>query len=218
MTIADRFEELGVVPVITIQNKTEAEPLGEALVAGGLPCAEITLRTDAALDALRLLTSQNEIMAGAGTVLSVEQAKQATDAGAAFLVSPGLNPKVVSWALEQRIPIFPGVSSATDIDMALDLGLKHLKFFPAEPLGGIKLIQALSKPYHMVRFIPTGGISLNNLEQYLSDPCILACGGSWMVKGDWIRDGNYINVREETRKTIQAVQSIRKGNEANHKG
>lgn len=209
--IADRFREQGVIPVVTIDNPAAAEPLGKALRAGGLPCVEITLRTDAALEGIRRLAAVPEMLVGAGTVLSIEQAEQALAAGAAFLVAPGLNPGVVRWALEQQVPIFPGISSATEIEAALNLGLKQLKFFPAEPLGGLSLIQALSKPYHMVSFLPTGGIGPGNLAQYLSDPCIFACGGSWMVKNEWIRAGDFNRVRDEAGKTVQLVHSIRRG-------
>lgn len=216
MKVLERFEAMGVIPVVTIQHEREAIPLAEALVEGGLPCAEITLRTDAALDGLRRLANKKDLLVGAGTVLTIEQARQATDAGAAFLVSPGLNPNVVRWALENQIPFFPGVSSATDIETALELGLETLKFFPAEPLGGISLIKALSKPYHMVRFLPTGGISPDNLAQYLCEPSVLACGGSWMVKGEWIREENFSRIEKETRKTVKAIQSTRKVYEADH--
>ncbi len=213
MIIAKRFEELGVVPVVTLQNPSEAEPLGEALIEGGLPCAEITLRTDAAVESIRRLSARRELLIGAGTVLSIEQAEKAQAAGARFLVSPGLNPRVVKWALAQHIPIFPGVSSATEIEQALDLGLTHLKFFPAEPLGGIPLIKALSQPYPMVRFMPTGGINLENLEQYLSHSSVFACGGSWMAKSDWIRKRDFSEIRKETGNTVHTINSIRSGDE-----
>ncbi len=208
--IEKRFRQLGVIPVVTIQNAADADPLGDALIEGGLPCAEITIRTDAALAAIQILAKRSDLLVGAGTVLSVDNAAAAKDAGAAFLVSPGFNPKVVGWALENHIPIFPGVATATEIEMALDFELKYLKFFPAEPSGGIKTIDALSKPYHMVNFIPTGGVSLNNLEQYLSKPYILACGGSWMVKSDWIQEKDFANVLEETKKTVQQIKQIRR--------
>lgn len=215
--IPDRFEELGVIPVVTIQSAAEAQPLGEALSAGGLPCVEVALRSEESLEGLRQLTGVKDMLVGAGTVLTIEQAQQAVDAGAAFLVSPGLNPGVVSWAIDNDIPIFPGVSSATEIGAALNLGLIYLKFFPAEPLGGLPLIQALSKPFHMMRFIPTGGINMDNLRRYLVDPCILACGGSWMVKREWIRVRDFKRIETETEKVVQAIRLIRSGDEAKNR-
>lgn len=211
--IAEQFEAIGVIPVITLQNASDAEPLGEALVAGGLPCAEITLRTETAIEGLRRLSKRKNILVGAGTVLSIKQAEQAKAAGAAFIVSPGLNPAVVRWAIDQDMPVFPGVSTATEIETALNLGLTWLKFFPAEAAGGLKLIQALSKPYHMVRFMPTGGINPDNLASYLSDPAVFACGGSWMVKGDWIRTGDFDTIQAESAKAAQMISSIRSQNE-----
>ncbi|MBU2647729.1 bifunctional 4-hydroxy-2-oxoglutarate aldolase/2-dehydro-3-deoxy-phosphogluconate aldolase [bacterium] len=207
--IAKRLKELAVIPVVTIRNDADAGLLGDALVQGGLPCAEITLRTDAALGAIRILARNKDILVGAGTVLSIEQAETAKEAGAEFLVTPGLNPKVVQWSLDHNIPIYPGISTASEIEMALDFGLTQVKFFPAEAFGGAKTIKALSKPYHMMEFIPTGGISLDNLGQYLAIPQVLACGGSWMVEPDWIQDHHYHRVIVETRKAVQAIMEIR---------
>ena len=204
--IGQRFRRLGVIPVITLTNASEANPVGEALVRGGLPCAEVTLRTDAALEGIQALARRDDLLIGAGTILSIDQAAEARKAGAEFLVSPGFNPRVVGWALENDIPIFPGVSSATEIEQALDFGLLQVKFFPAEPLGGVNLIKALTKPYHMMEFIPTGGISLKNLHQYLAIPQVLACGGSWMVKSEWLQKGDFEKVIIETENTVQQIK------------
>jgi len=170
----ERLGELALVPVVKIEHAEHAVQLGEALLAGGLPCAEITFRTKAAEEAIRRITSAfPEIVTGAGTVLSVDQAQRAVLAGAQFVVSPGFNPKVVDWCLEREIPVTPGVATPTEIDMALDKGLNILKFFPAEALGGVAMLKAIAAPYGGVRFIPTGGINSRNLAEYLKLPMVL---------------------------------------------
>ena len=182
----DSLEKLRVIPVVALEDADKAEPLADALCAGGLPCVEITLRTETALESIRALSGRDDLLLGAGTVHGSEQAKAAVDAGARFIVTPGFNPKTVAWCLENEVPVFPGTSSPTDLEMALDFGLKIVKFFPAEAIGGVKTLKAFAGPYRTLRFIPTGGISPVNLADYLALPQVVACGGSWMVKQDLI--------------------------------
>jgi 2-dehydro-3-deoxyphosphogluconate aldolase/(4S)-4-hydroxy-2-oxoglutarate aldolase len=182
----DSLEKLRVIPVVALEDADKAEPLADALCAGGLPCVEITLRTETALESIRALSGRDDLLLGAGTVHGSEQAKAAVDAGVRFIVTPGFNPKTVAWCLENEVPVFPGTSSPTDLEMALEFGLKIVKFFPAEAIGGVKTLKAFAGPYGALRFIPTGGISPGNLADYLALPQVVACGGSWMVKQDLI--------------------------------
>ena len=198
----DSLEKLRVIPVVALEDADKAEPLADALCAGGLPCAEITLRTETALESIRALSGRDDLLLGAGTVHGSEQAKAAVDAGARFIVTPGFNPKTVAWCLENEVPVFPGTSSPTDLEMALDFGLKIVKFFPAEAIGGVKTLKAFAGPYRTLRFIPTGGISPVNLADYLALPQVVACGGSWMVKQDLI-DGEHFD--EVTQLASEAV-------------
>lgn len=201
---------LGVVPVVKIERAEHAVALGEALLAGGLPCAEITLRTAAAEDAIRRISSSlPEIMVGAGTVLEVDQAQKAVNAGARFVVCPGFNQKVVQWCLQNAIPVTPGVATPTEIDMALDKGLRILKFFPAEALGGIRTLKAIAAPYGRVKFIPTGGINQNNLADYLALPSVHCCGGSWLVETNLITGGEFEKITQVTRDALSVVRSVR---------
>lgn len=199
-----KIEGLGVVPVVAIEDASDAPALGKALMAGGLPCAEITFRTAAARESIgKLATQFPEMLVGAGTVLTVEQAQQAVEAGARFLVTPGFDETVVRWCLEQDVPIFPGVATPTEINMALRHGLNVVKFFPAQALGGVATLKAITAPYGGVRFIPTGGINAQNLPDYLSMPAVLACGGSWMVKKSLIAAGEFETI---TRLAAEAVK------------
>ena len=194
----DRLQALRLIPVVALERAADAEPLADALCAGGLPCAEVTLRTEAALDSLRALAGREELLLGAGTVHSAEQAAAAVDAGAQFVVTPGFNPRTVMWCQENQIPVFPGIATPTDLELALEHGVETVKFFPAETLGGVNTLKAFSGPYSQMRFIPTGGIHAGNLADYLALPSVLACGGSWMVKvGDW---------SETTRLTTEAMK------------
>ena len=182
-TIDERFEEIRIVPVVKLEKAEDAKDLAGALVRGGIPCAEVTFRTDAAAEAIRRMSeSYPDMLVGAGTVLKTEQVDAAIEAGAKFIVSPGLNPKIVRYCQEKGIPVYPGVATASEIEQALELGLSVVKFFPAEVNGGVKAIKALSAPYFQLRFMPTGGISQENIGSYLSCPQVIACGGSWMVK------------------------------------
>ena len=199
------LQSLKIIPVVAIEDVSQAQPLAEALIEGGLPVAEITLRTEAGLGAIETLADREGFLVGAGTVHSADQAKQVADAGAKFVVTPGLNPRTVKWCLDNGMPIFPGVSSPTDLEMALELGLEVVKFFPAERIGGIPMIKALQGPYGDIRFIPTGGINTENLNDYLSLPSVVACGGSWMVKSDLITGGQFDKITQITRDSISML-------------
>ncbi|MBE3127553.1 MAG: bifunctional 4-hydroxy-2-oxoglutarate aldolase/2-dehydro-3-deoxy-phosphogluconate aldolase [Candidatus Atribacteria bacterium] len=199
----EKIGELGIVPVVKIEKAEDALPLGRALIDGDLPIAEITFRTSAAEESIKTLTGElPNLLVGAGTVLTVEQVKKAVSAGAQFIVSPGFNPRVVDYCIENSIPITPGINNPTQIEMALERGIEVVKFFPAEASGGLPLLESMSAPYSGIKFIPTGGISLNNLTSYLSNKKVHACGGSWMVKDNLISSGNF---KEITRLTKEAV-------------
>lgn len=201
--VLKRIGELKLVPVVVIEDAKDSGPLADALAAGGLPLAEITFRTEAAPEAIRTMAARGDLLVGAGTVLTVDQVKSAVDAGARFIVSPGINPKVVGYCVEKGIPVTPGICTPTDIETALGFGLKVVKFFPAEALGGLKLLKAMSAPYGMMRFIPTGGINASNLPGYLAFPKVLACGGSWMVKKDLIAAGRFDEIEGLTREAVE---------------
>ncbi len=197
-----------IVPVVAIHDAGHSDALANALIKGGLPCAEITFRTAAAADVIRTMAKRGDMLVGAGTVLTIDQVKLAVDAGATFMVAPGLNPRVVSYCREHNIPIIPGVATPTDIETALDLGLKILKYFPAEAFGGLKTLKAISAPYTAVKFIPTGGITADNVTAYLEHPKVVACGGSWMVKSALIAAGQFDKITSLTREAVNLVQNM----------
>lgn len=200
----------GIIPVIKIDDISTTLPLAKALCDGGLPCAEITFRTDAAEEAIKLITREMpDMLVGAGTVTTIEQVDKAVNAGAKFMVSPGLNPKVVKYCVDNDIPITPGTSNASDIEIALELGLEVVKFFPAEASGGIKAIKALAAPYTSMKFIPTGGINSKNLHDYLSFERILAVGGSWMVDPKLVAAGDFAAITALTREAVQNVMGFK---------
>jgi len=189
-----------------IEKPEDALPLGRALIDGDLPIAEITFRTSAAEDSIKTLTKElPELLVGAGTVLTIEQVKKAVSAGAKFIVSPGFNPKVVDYCIENNIPVTPGINNPTQIEMALERGIEVVKFFPAEASGGLSLLKSMSAPYNDIKFIPTGGINQNNLCSYLSNNKILACGGSWMVKPNLISSGNFAEITRLTREAVSTM-------------
>ena len=197
MKVLDKISKAGLVPVIKVERAEDAVPLCRALAEGGLPVAEITFRTAAAPEAIRRVAAElPDVILGAGTVLSVDQAKQAVEAGATYIVSPGLNPKVVSWCVENDVPVLPGCANPSDIETAIELGLDTVKFFPAEALGGLKLIKAMSAPYGNISFVPTGGINEKNALEYLAFPKVAAIGGSWMVPSDAIAAGDWGRIRD----------------------
>ena len=209
-TIAEQFYEYGVVPVVVLEEEKDALPLAKALVEGGLPCAEVTFRTEAAEESIRLMSEKYpEMLVGAGTVLTTKQADRAAAAGAKFIVSPGFDPEIVDYCLEKKIPVFPGCITPSEVAQAVKRGLEVVKFFPAEQAGGVAMIKAMAAPYTMVKFMPTGGISAKNLKDYLSFGKILCCGGSWMVKGDMIRNGEFDKIREMTKEAVELAASIR---------
>lgn len=192
-----------LLPVVVIEDVAQSVPLARALVAGGLPVAEVTFRTDAAAEAIhRIAAEVPEILLGAGTVLSEAQVAAAARAGARFLVTPGFNPRVVEAAQAAGLPIVPGINNPTGVEQALGYGLDAVKFFPAEPTGGIPFLKALAGPYGGMRFVPTGGVGPKNLVDYLRLPAVLACGGSWMVDPKLVRDGRFDEI---TRLTAEAV-------------
>ena len=204
--ILNQFEKMRVIPVVAIENAQDAAQLADTLIEGGLPCAEITFRTAAAIDAMRIMAQRGGILVGAGTVLKVDQVKAAVDVGAQFMVSPGFNPKVVGYCVENNITITPGISTPSDIEAALECGVEVLKFFPAEAFGGIKTLKAMSGPYGTVRFIPTGGINPTNLVEYLQFPKTLACGGTWIAKAGLIAEGKFDKILSNAREAVELVK------------
>ena len=212
--IAGWIRQLGIIPVVVIDRAESALDLGEALVRGGLPCAEITFRTEAAAESIqRLSREQPEILLGAGTVLSEDQARRAQDAGAQFIVSPGLNMQVVDFCRDQGIAVFPGVCTPTEIDAARNRGLKVVKFFPAEPIGGLTYLKAIAAPYSDISYIPTGGIGLRQLAEYLAFSKVLACGGSWLVRKEWLASGQFDRVTQAAAEAVRLVKETRGASE-----
>lgn len=210
-TINEKFAQFGVVPVVVLEDANDAKPLAEALVKGGLPCAEVTFRTQAAEESIRIMTQlYPDMLVGAGTVLTTDQADRAVQAGAKFIVSPGFDPEIVDYCLQKDIPVFPGCITPSEVAQAVKRGLKVIKFFPAAQFGGVDTIKALAAPYTSVQFMPTGGISAANLKDYLSYNKILCCGGSWMVKGDLVKAGDFDKIYELTKEAAELVKSIRK--------
>ena len=208
--ILERIQQLGIVPVVVLEDVSDAKPLAKALQDGGLPCAEVTFRTTAAEESIRIIADKfPDMLVGAGTVLTIEQVDRSVAAGAKFIVSPGFNPRIVKYCVDKRIPITPGCSTPTDIEQALEYGLKVVKFFPAEQAGGLAYIKAVAAPYVGVKFMPTGGISPQNVKEYLAYNRILACGGSWMVKGDLIKAKDFAQITALTKEAVQMVKESR---------
>jgi len=208
--VLKQIQEIGIVPVVVLDDVNDAEPLGKALCEGGLPCAEVTFRTEAAEECIRIMSEKfPDMLVGAGTVLTTEQVDRAVDAGAKFIVSPGLNPGIVKYCVEKGVPITPGCANASDIEQALENGLEVVKFFPAEPAGGLPMIKALAAPYVNVMFMPTGGISPKNVRDYLAYNRILACGGSWMVKADLVKNKEYDKIVEMCKECVAIVKESR---------
>jgi 2-dehydro-3-deoxyphosphogluconate aldolase/(4S)-4-hydroxy-2-oxoglutarate aldolase len=204
--VLDELRKIGIIPVIKIDNVDKACSLAEALIAGGIPCAEITFRTVEGEQAIKVISKEAPgILLGAGTVLTVDQVDKAITAGAKFIVSPGFNPKVVSYCIGKGIPVVPGCSNPTDIEMALEMGLEVVKFFPAEQAGGLEYIKAISAPYSSVSFIPTGGINAQNIGKYIAYEKVLACGGSWMVSADLINSGNWEKISSLCKEALMSL-------------
>jgi len=213
--VVERFATMRILPVIVIDDPDNAIPLARALNDGGLPCAEITLRTPRALEALRRIASElPEMLIGAGTVLTPAQAAEARAAGARFAIAPGFNAGVVEFCQNVDLPVFPGVCTPTEIEMALGAGLTVLKFFPAEPVGGLAFLKAVAAPYTTVSFIPSGGIGPSNLASYLTFPRVVACNGSWLAPNDWIAAGQFDRIRDTTRAAVSIVSAVAAGGHA----
>ena len=203
MNIFDTVSALGVVPVIKLDRAQDAVPVCASLERGGLPIAEITFRTDAAAESIQRVSRELPgVLAGAGTVVTVDQAKAALEAGAKFIVSPGISEKVVLFCQEAGVPVIPGCATPSDIMLAVELGLHVVKFFPAEAMGGVKTLKALSAPFPKLRFMPTGGVTTANLKDYLALPCVAACGGTWLVKGDPQEPGALDKIEALTREAV----------------
>ena len=208
--ISERIAALGVVPVVVLNDPREASPVARALMNGGLPVAEVTFRTDAAEESIRIIRNEYpDMLVGAGTVLTIDQATRALDAGAKFIVAPGFDPEIVDFCIEKGVPVFPGCTTASEVAQGVKRGLMNLKFFPAEQCGGVATIKALCAAYVGVKFMPTGGIGPKNLASYLECDKILACGGSWMVKGDLIKAGKFDEIERLTKEAVEIVKSIR---------
>ena len=200
--LIDRLQTIRLMPVVIIDRAEDAWPLCQALKAGGLPCAEVTFRTAAAEAAIKAMAQDKDICLGAGTILQPDQVDRALAAGATYIVSPGFNAKVVRRCRELNVAVFPGVATPTEIQMAMDEGVEVVKFFPAEAIGGIKALKAIAAPFSMMRFIPTGGIDLAKLPDYLAFKPVVAVGGSFMVAPELLKTGNFAEV---TRLSAQAV-------------
>jgi 2-dehydro-3-deoxyphosphogluconate aldolase/(4S)-4-hydroxy-2-oxoglutarate aldolase len=199
--VLEKISKIGIVPVVVLDDAKDAKPLAEALIKGGLPCAEVTFRTAAAEESIRIMASEfPEMLVGAGTVLTTEQVDRAVNAGAKFIVSPGLNPKIVKYCVDKGIPVTPGTANPSDVEQAIELGLEVVKFFPAEAAGGLNMIKSMAAPYTQMKFMPTGGISAKNICEYLAFDKIIACGGSWMVKKDLVEAGKYDEIQALTKK------------------
>lgn len=208
--VLEQIQKIGIVPVVVLNDVKDAEPLAKALCDGGLACAEVTFRTAAAEESIRIMSEKfPDMLVGAGTVLTIEQVDRAVAAGAKFIVSPGLNPKIVKYCRDKGILITPGCANPSDIEQALEQGLEVVKFFPAEASGGLKMIKAMAAPYVGIKFMPTGGINQNNVREYLAYDRILACGGSWMVKSDLVEAGKFDEIEKLARECVEIVKESR---------
>ena len=206
-TINEQLQALKVIPVIALDNAEDIIPLGKVLSDNGLPAAEITFRSAAAIEAIRLLKqSQPHMLIGAGTVLNGQQALEAKEAGASFVVSPGFNPNTVKACQEIGINIIPGVNNPSTVETALEMGLTTLKFFPAEASGGLNMVKSLVGPYGDIRLMPTGGITASNIKDYLAVPQVLACGGTWMVDKKLIKNKDWDTIARLTREIVELVK------------
>ena len=208
--VLEKIQEIGIVPVVVLDDAKDAAPLAKALCEGGLPCAEVTFRTAAAEESIRLMhEAYPDMVLAAGTVLTTEQVDRAVAAGAKFIVAPGLNPVVVEYCVKKGIPVVPGTATPSEMEQAMSFGLDVVKFFPAENNGGLSMIKAVAAPYVGLRFMPTGGINAENVRDYLKYDRILCCGGSWMVKGDLIKAGDFAKIEALTREAAAIVKEIR---------
>lgn len=204
--VLEKIQKIGIVPVVVLNDAKDAAPLAKALCDGGLPCAEVTYRTAAAEESIRIMAKEfPDMLVGAGTVLTTEQVDSAVAAGAKFIVSPGLNPRIVKYCVDKGIPITPGTTNPSDIEQALEFGLEVVKFFPAEAAGGLNMIKSMAAPYTGMKFMPTGGINAKNINDYLAFPKIIACGGSWMVSADLVKAGEFDKIAELTKEAVMTI-------------
>ncbi|MEZ8046636.1 bifunctional 4-hydroxy-2-oxoglutarate aldolase/2-dehydro-3-deoxy-phosphogluconate aldolase [Vibrio sp. 10N.237.312.C02] len=204
-TLNEQLANLKVIPVIAINRAEDAIPLGKALVENGMPCAEITLRTECAIEAIRIMRKEfPDMLIGSGTVLTNEQVDASIEAGVDFIVSPGFNPRTVQYCIDKGVAIVPGVNNPSLVEQAMEMGLRTLKFFPAEPSGGTGMLKALTAVYP-VKFMPTGGVSLKNVDEYLSIPSVLACGGTWMVPTNLIDESKWDELGKLVRDAVELV-------------
>jgi 2-dehydro-3-deoxyphosphogluconate aldolase/(4S)-4-hydroxy-2-oxoglutarate aldolase len=211
LPVLDRLGDLGVIPVVVIDDPSRAAALGSALLLGGLPCAEVTLRTDTALESLRALAENPDLLVGAGTVLRPAQVEAALEAGARYIVSPGFSASVVSECQRSGVPVLPGVATATEIQAALEAGLEAVKFFPAEASGGLAALKAMAAPVRALRFVPTGGITADGLATYLAEPSVLAVGGSWLVSADLLAARDFAQITDLVAAAVRVVRGVRTG-------
>lgn len=208
--ILERFSEIGIIPVVVFNDPKEAEPLGRALTRGGLPAAEVTFRTDAAEESIRILKNKYpEMLVGAGTVLTRDAVDRALSAGAEFIVSPGFDPEIVKYCIEKGVTVCPGTQSPSEMMGAMNLGLDHVKFFPAELSGGLPMIKAITSALVNISIMPTGGINASNVAEYLSCDKVFAAGGSWMVKKDLMAAGKFDEIERLTREAADIVKKVR---------
>ena len=208
--VLKKFTEVGIIPVVVLNDAKDAEPLGKALMEGGLPAAEVTFRTDAAEESIRIMAEKYpDMLVGAGTVLTIDQVDRAVKAGAKFIVSPGFDPEIVKYCLEKDIPVCPGTQTPTEVIAAYKLGLDHVKFFPAENAGGLSMIKAVGAAMTTMKFMPTGGINAENVVEYLKSDKIFCCGGSWMVKGDMIKAGEFDKIKKLVAEAAAIVKEVR---------
>ena len=209
--LINKITETGIVPVVVLNDANDAVPLAKALKNGGINCAEVTFRTDAAEESIKRIAKEfPDMLIAAGTVLTPKQADAAMAAGASFIVSPGLNPVVVKHCIDKGYPIIPGVCTPTEVEAAMSLGLSYLKFFPAEAAGGVKMIKAMAAPYTKIKFMPTGGVNVKNVADYLNCKAVFACGGSWMVPADKITNGEFAEIEKLATEAVALLKEIRK--------
>lgn len=210
MNVSERFRSISVIPVITVTDIADAVPLADALVNGGLPAAEVTFRSEGAPETIKnMLQKYPDMLVGAGTVLTLDQALLAFEAGAKFIVAPGLNPRIAEFCQVHAIPFMPGIATATELDQAMNLGFHQVKFFPAEPMGGLRTIKALSAPYHMMEFMPTGGVNLSNAESYLAFSKVYAVGGSWIAPTSLLLEKRFDRIERNAREAAELVKRVR---------
>ncbi len=207
-TTLEKLVQKKIIPLVAVDSIETISPVCRALISGGFTCIEIAFRSTVAAEAIRRVAQEENILVGAGTVISMDQVKSAIDAGAKFIISPCVKPDIIRYCLENNTLVIPGVSTPTDIGMALDFGLKTLKFFPSEAFGGLNTIKAISPAFRQIDFIPAGGISLNNIREYLHFPKVVACSGSWMVKPESIQQQNFDEIERLCRQTLELIADI----------